>query len=339
MNRSRPNGVKCILMIVLEQQECWNEMDSIQKKQLCDQILCIYKNPQVYIEEFEKILMDRLLSNTDYSYESELKDLEILKTIFGESFLNTCSVMLKDIIESKRMDSRLNQKDYPFEFKGMILSNLFWPSKFQEYDLNCIQREPIQTCFREYSTSYESIKGGRHIEWDLSMGNVQLDLVFSNKTLSIQALPIQVLVIMEFEDENEHSLSDLESKIGLSSVKIHDICMFWIRKGVLKQVGTDLFALELESHHCMDQGRMESMDMMNASHMNERSELDLSPLLPFIIGMLTNLGQMDLDSIYKMLSMMASGTMKESFTIGDLQDFLGKCNQLEEDGGKYRIVK
>ena len=81
--------------------------------------------------------MDRLLSYTDFSIDNEIKDLEILKTLFGESSLSACEVMLKDISDSKRTDTRFQtiKQQEMISFRAMVLSHHFWPRKFQTYDI------------------------------------------------------------------------------------------------------------------------------------------------------------------------------------------------------------
>ncbi len=61
-----------------------------------------------------------------------MMSLEILKLRFGESELNNLDVMIKDIMESKRMDVTLHNESAgsrPIYDKlhAKVLSRLFWP--------------------------------------------------------------------------------------------------------------------------------------------------------------------------------------------------------------------
>ena len=50
------------------------------------------------------MLEERLLSGTKYSYENEIKNLELMKLRFGDQNLHACDVMLRDIKESERIN-------------------------------------------------------------------------------------------------------------------------------------------------------------------------------------------------------------------------------------------
>jgi hypothetical protein len=55
--------------------------------------------------------------------------------------------------------------------------------------------------------------------------------------------------------------------------------------------------------------------------------------------MLTNLGSMELDAIYKMLNVLASGLLSSPFTTHDLQDYLQAhlSDKIEFEQGKYTL--
>lgn len=50
-----------------------------------------------------------------------------------------------------------------------------------------------------YEETYASLKAARSIDWDHSVGSVELNLSFDDgRTISLNALPIQVLVLNAF---------------------------------------------------------------------------------------------------------------------------------------------
>ena len=50
------------------------------------------------------MLDERLLQNPQVSYETELRNLELMKLRFGEQNLHQCEVMLRDIKDSERIN-------------------------------------------------------------------------------------------------------------------------------------------------------------------------------------------------------------------------------------------
>lgn len=50
------------------------------------------------------MLDERLLQNNNFSYETEIKNLEFMKLRFGEKCMEKCEVMLRDIKDSERIN-------------------------------------------------------------------------------------------------------------------------------------------------------------------------------------------------------------------------------------------
>ena len=50
------------------------------------------------------MLEERLLQNPKMSYETELRNLLLMKRRFGDKNLHTCEVMLRDIKDSERIN-------------------------------------------------------------------------------------------------------------------------------------------------------------------------------------------------------------------------------------------
>merc|ERR1711962_1671313 len=67
----------------------------------------IYGSKELFVNEYRTLLSNRILSQFTYDTEKEIRNLELLKLRFGEAPLHQCEVMLKDIGDSKRIDSLL----------------------------------------------------------------------------------------------------------------------------------------------------------------------------------------------------------------------------------------
>merc|ERR1712223_2297239 len=113
----------------------------------------IYGTKELFVNEYRTLLSNRLLSQfTNGDPEREIRNLELLKLRFGEAPLHQCEVMLKDLGDSKRINShlyankekcgnsesnenlenvRISGQDFlkgnSFDVNAIILSAQFWP--------------------------------------------------------------------------------------------------------------------------------------------------------------------------------------------------------------------
>ena len=68
----------------------------------------IYGSKELFVNEYRSLLSNRLLSQFSYETEKEIRNLELLKLRFGEASLHQCEVMLKDVGDSRRINTALH---------------------------------------------------------------------------------------------------------------------------------------------------------------------------------------------------------------------------------------
>ena len=85
-----------------------------KKTDIISTLVNIYGSQDAFLKVYKSMLEERLLSGRHYSYETEIKNMELMKLRFGEQNLHSCEVMLKDIKESERIKlgvkGHLNQR-------------------------------------------------------------------------------------------------------------------------------------------------------------------------------------------------------------------------------------
>ncbi|CAI2200191.1 3802_t:CDS:2, partial [Funneliformis geosporum] len=64
-------------------------------------------------KEIQNQMASYLLTKTDYDTEKELIKLELFKLRFGEAKMSAIEVMIKDIADSKRIESFIRSNDNP----------------------------------------------------------------------------------------------------------------------------------------------------------------------------------------------------------------------------------
>mmetsp|Transcript_5912 Transcript_5912/g.9083 ORF Transcript_5912/g.9083 Transcript_5912/m.9083 type:complete len:627 (+) Transcript_5912:83-1963(+) len=69
----------------------------------------IYGSKEVFVNEYRAMLADKLLLTPSYDTHKEVSNLELLKIRFGESSLHPCDIMLKDVADSRRINTTIHQ--------------------------------------------------------------------------------------------------------------------------------------------------------------------------------------------------------------------------------------
>lgn len=78
-----------------------------RKSDIISMIVDIYGSKELFVNEYRNLLAERLLTQLDFTPEKEIRNLELLKLRFGENLLHSCQVMLKDISDSKRINTHI----------------------------------------------------------------------------------------------------------------------------------------------------------------------------------------------------------------------------------------
>jgi anaphase-promoting complex subunit 2 len=221
------------------------------KSNIISMLVNIYGSKDLFVNEYKTLLGDRLLSNYAHNMEKEIRNLELLKLRFGESNLFACEAMLKDISESKRINSNVldqlkNKGEDKMDLNGdvnvyeisaatlkcLILSEQFWPKlKEEKIELSASLRS-IQDKFR---TSYETFKGNRTLIWKNYLGLVTIDLEINGNVLEFNVTPIQASIIMKFEEKESWPIHELATSLKMCSFSLRKKLQFWKMQGLIKE--------------------------------------------------------------------------------------------------------
>ncbi|KAJ7530253.1 hypothetical protein O6H91_15G086400 [Diphasiastrum complanatum] len=67
----------------------------------------IYGSKELFVNEYRVMLADKLMNKSDYDTDRDIRTLELLKLRFGENNMHGCEIMLKDVADSKRINSNI----------------------------------------------------------------------------------------------------------------------------------------------------------------------------------------------------------------------------------------
>jgi anaphase-promoting complex subunit 2 len=238
-------------------------------------LISLFETKDVFVKELQTTLADRLLRNKP-DFDQETAVLEHLKIRFGDSALQACEVMLRDVTDSKKVDSIIRQDqglqgqnnqpgtastlstgtsgDQPLHAK--ILSRLFWPSlPSQSYRIP----QPIREQQSRYERGFMALKQSRKLTWLDSLGQVEVELDLADRVFRDEVLPWQAAVIYAFQAEDAGETADsmcgtskdepagnvtrtidsLVAELSMSPTLVRSACIFWASKLILAQSPSD----------------------------------------------------------------------------------------------------
>ncbi|KAI9673984.1 MAG: hypothetical protein M1817_002190 [Caeruleum heppii] len=237
-------------------------------------LISIFEPKDVFVKEIQKVMGERLIKK-EIDSVSETRLLELLKLRFGESALQPCEVMLRDVKESKSIDRNIcsDQKMHlskedstdparssnPVpELHAKILSRLFWP-ELQDQSFN-VPTEIVELQAR-YEQGFEKLKQSRKLTWLNSLGRVTVELEFDDRVITEDVQTWQACVIYAFQTPDSsqgdrdviRTVLDLMTELEMDESLVRNALTFWVGKRVLHQVAPDTYAvLETLSSSTLD---------------------------------------------------------------------------------------
>ncbi|KAK4945389.1 hypothetical protein LTR10_015284 [Elasticomyces elasticus] len=360
----------------------WNNMDWVpdpidaapdyiksKNTDVIGSLITLFDTKDVFVKELQNTLADRLLKNKP-DYNQEISVLEHLKIRFGESALQGCEVMLRDVLDSRKVDNVVrkdrgmglevgwsttpDQEDY-VELHAKILSRLFWPSMpeqtFTVPDVVLKQQE-------SYEKGFEALKQSRKLTWLNTIGHVEVELDLEDRTYHDEVLPWQAAVIYAFQEEaSEKTVADLATELNMSPTLVRSACIFWVSKRILVEAsdardryavlerlpaGTDMIMND-DNGGRPDAAAVaaEAAAVQAAREVEEEDRKQKMAMYhQFVVSMLTNQGQMPLPRIAMMLGIVVPGGFP--FSNEELKEFLaGMVKEGVLDvgaGGAYKVA-
>ncbi|CAK9234248.1 unnamed protein product [Sphagnum troendelagicum] len=326
----------------------------------------IYGSKELFVNEYRVMLAEKLLNKSDYDTDRDIRTLELLKLRFGESNMHGCEIMLKDVADSKRINSNikasaaaagLNQRDQqlPLEvLDATIISSLFWPP-FQAETLKV--PAVVEQLLDDYAQRYHALKAPRKLQWRKHLGTVKLELQFEDRSAQFVVSPMHAAIIMQFEAQPRWTAAELAEAVGVPILTLRRRIMLWVNQGVLRESHTisdgEIVYTIVETMG--DAGGRTSGGTMAANDaavpllseedgesavasMEDQWQQEMSVYESYVVGMLTNFDSLPLDRIHNMLKMFVSDPPYDK-TLQQLQGFLGRLiseEKLEVRDGLYR---
>merc|ERR1719357_272089 len=248
----------------------------------------IYGSKELFVNEYRSLLSNRLLAQRSYDTDKEIRYLELLKLRFGDVPLHQCEVMLKDIGDSKRINSHLHSGEgecqelhnQAFPVNSLILSAQFWP-QFKAENLQ-LPKE-VADSLDVYTKAFQTLKGNRTLVWKPHLGFANVDIEIGDKKINLTVSPIQAAIIHKFQEQETWPASQLAASLHLPLSTLRRKIGFWQDQGFLREVDADVWSLVEEGpkagqgkadlSSCQDAGGDEE-DSVTASSADQSDEED-----------------------------------------------------------------
>ena len=334
---------------------------------LLSMLVSIYGSKEVFVTEYRLMLADKLLRLDDFDTEQDITTLERLKLRFGDASLESCEIMIKDMDDSKRTSANISssRRTLTTTTTAAMVSHQFWPTlQHTEFDLHPTL-ERLASAFRR---EYASLKKPRSLKWLASLGFVTLTLTIKSVSKEFIVSPLHATLVCYFEAEEEKSeaentrrsprlswtASELASEIDVENLDlVVKTLRFWLQHDVLVLDATSRryhVVEHLTQHHDVGSS-FESFEGLDddldeapraVSSDVQRAE-ELRVFETYIVGILSNYGQLGIGRIHAMLRTFArSGSEVYDKTIPELAgmlDQLVKRHKIECLAGEYSMVR
>ncbi|KAK9790960.1 hypothetical protein WJX73_003133 [Symbiochloris irregularis] len=308
--------------------------EATQNSDILSTLISIYGTKELFINEYRRMLGDKLLAKRGYECGGEIRTLELLKLRFGDTNLHPCEVMLKDMADSKRLNANIQnlsstsmhtpsrgRKKHQVDISHLsatVASGLFWPSLGTQSEEADVKLHPkMQEKLETYASKYYLLKSPRKLQWQPQLGTVHFTLTVGAVTRDFTVPPVLVTILMHLQDKSEWRASKLAAKMGMTQEALRTRMAYWLANGVVtdsKASRGELMYRAAEVLGAEDKAAMGSSalpagaDAFGAgASMEVQIKQEMAVYEQFILAMLTNhTGGLSLARIHNMLKMYVS---------------------------------
>ncbi|EFP82746.2 uncharacterized protein PGTG_08942 [Puccinia graminis f. sp. tritici CRL 75-36-700-3] len=215
---------------------------SLLKDDVIESLVSIYENRDGFVKELQTLLASRLLAVKGFDVTQELTRIEILKGKFGEANLQPCDIMLKDLSDSKRIDTAVHEAIPKAPIHPIIISRLFWPNLAS----SAFRFSPrLVELLKAFEQTYTAQKVDRRLRWLPQLGSVEIDVELEDRTLSLEVTTLQASIIEMFGISDTWTFARLRTalKIRTDLTSLRNSLYFWSNQEVLKEVESGVWKL------------------------------------------------------------------------------------------------
>ncbi|KAG8833304.1 hypothetical protein FRC18_003774 [Serendipita sp. 400] len=198
---------------------------------LISTLVSIYDSHDLFVKELQTLFASILLQSRDGTFDSEKQQIEILKLRFGESPLQGLDVMLADMQSTTRVNKQANEEE-ELLIKPAIVSRWFWPEP-PELDQFKMPGQ-FAALQEEYNKRFQRIKPDKRLHWVHQMGTLKLAIELKDRTVEVNATPLEAAVIESFSEKSSWSQEGLSTHLGVKEKTLIGALISWNEEGVIE---------------------------------------------------------------------------------------------------------
>lgn len=312
---------------------------------IVDDLIMLFDNREVFVREFVGIFADQMLQLRDYNVGEIQLRAELLKRRFGERTLQNLDVMVRDIQESKRVDTGVHAESIQGKavygtFHASILSKLCWPALKSE---DFLLPSAIESQLLLYGSGFSKLKQRRKLNWLRSLGNVDVELELEDRTIALTVSPEMASFIYTFHDAVEHVLEHVQNQLQMSPEMARRCAAFWVKEGVLEEKPEGVFRVLERKSEGQAVVVTDAFEAAEAGQSAEDKAIEsIRQYWSYIHAMLTNRGSLPAMQMHSFLKMLVPKETPYTATQDELKQFLQAMveeEKLEAVGPKYKLKK
>lgn len=202
-------------------------------------LVSLFQDRLVVADEFTRFLGDKLLQwNLDCVQEVS-EQAASLKSRFGADDYTMLDVMIHDVLSLNA--SQINTPD----LLVTVLSKLYWSAVANNVSEADYFAVPVDEALKVYGKQYGETNRGRDLEFILSWGFADVELLIGDTVKEFRVTPLQAAVIDLFNDEEDPlSVQTVCLSLQAQNYAATQALQFWVSKGILRQEGGKYIAVD-----------------------------------------------------------------------------------------------
>lgn len=309
-------------------------------------LVTIYGSSEQIVNEYKGLLADKLVGNFDLDIDREARILQLLTERFGKEAMHDCSIMLKDVEESRETLQHANRKTcggLSQGFEATVISKEFWPKLVEEPEFRL--PDGIVKQMGMYGDSFTELKEPRKLRWQHGLGVVSITMEFEDgRRIEAHVTPLQATILSHFAERKRQDVRELQEKIGVEDESVFRRKIQGLAsQGFIRAVDSSNKVYETveEGGELEASGGEDDGGEQEEEEGGENKDSEMAVYETFIMAMLQNLKQLPLDKIHMMLKRFVQSPGYDK-SQSQLAAFLGDLvdqGKIEVGAGMYRIKK
>jgi anaphase-promoting complex subunit 2 len=214
-------------------------------------LIGVYGGKESFLSEYRDMLASRLVALGSFDIDREIASLNMMRSKFLSSSeaLTQCSVMIKDILESRKLFLKIRAKMGNVAQLSMIVKSAhFWPITEDPIgELMAGQFEYLPEHIRDQMTAHErtftELKPTQKIQWCKNEGIVSFSVEIKGKETHFRLSPLYIHVLSLFQSSISLSVEEVARQAGEPTEKIKSVIQFWISRNILRETEINKYVI------------------------------------------------------------------------------------------------